>query len=119
MTHPRYELQKTYIATVEGKPDKRSLELLRNGIFIDGYKTKEADVKMLKNYEEYSVIKVTICEGRNRQVKKMFEKINHPVRALKRIKFGNIELRGLNPGDYRKLNDEELNYLEKLKNESR
>ncbi len=115
MTHPRYELEKTYIATATGRPNKHSLDLLRRGMTIDGYKTKGAKVKILKNYETHSVIEVIIDEGRNRQIKKMFEQINHPLKALKRVKVGELEIGGLRPGEYREFNDEEIEYVEKLK----
>lgn len=115
MTHPRYELEKTYIATAIGKPNKHSLDLLRKGMTIDGYKTNGAKVKILKNYETHSVIEVIIDEGRNRQIKKMFEQINHPLKALKRVKVGELEIGGLRPGEYREFNDEELEYVENLK----
>lgn len=119
VTHPRYELDKTYIVTVVGRPNKKSLDLLRKGMVIDGYKTKGAKVKILKNFETHSVLEVTIDEGRNRQIKKMFEQINHPVKALKRIKIGEFEIGGLRPGDYREFNQEELEYVESLKRGNR
>lgn len=119
MTHPKYEIKKTYIATVTGRPNKKSLDLLRGGMTIDGYKTKGAKVKILKNYETHSVIEITIDEGRNRQIKKMFEQINHPVKSLKRISIGDLQIGGLTPGNYREFNEEELQYVEKLKRVNR
>lgn len=117
MTHPRYELEKTYIATVEGKPGKRELEMLRNGIKLDGKFTRDGKFRILRNFGTHSVIEVKIKEGRNRQVKRMFEAVNHPVKSLKRIKFGEIELGGLQIGEYRPFNNEELEYVEKIKDE--
>lgn len=119
MTHPRYEMEKTYIATVYGKPNKYSLDLLRFGIIIDGYKTKEAKIQILKNFETHTIIEIRISEGRNRQIKKMFEQVNHPVKSLKRIKIGEFELGGLQIGEYRKFNTEELEYVERLKSVKR
>lgn len=114
ITHPKNQIPKKYIAIVEGVPNKIELERFRNGIKIDGKKTAKASVKIVKNYEEDSILEITITEGRNRQIKKMCEAINHPVKKLKRISMGEIELRGLDIGNWRYLNDEEIEYLNSL-----
>lgn len=113
--HPRNKIKKTYIATVEGKPSKEGLEKLRNGIFLDGAKTSPAKVDILKVYETDSIVKITITEGRNHQVKNMFLKIGNPVKKLKRISIGEIELGGLEQGYYRPLEKEELDYLRSIR----
>lgn len=115
LTHPKYELSKTYIAKVKQRPNKDSLNKLRRGIYIDGRKTKEAQVKILNSYENETLIEISIEEGRNRQIRKMFDAIGHPIRSLKRIKVGEIEIGGLMVGDYRELNKEELAYITKIK----
>lgn len=115
LTHPKYELSKTYIAKVKKRPNKDSLNKLRNGIYIDGKKTKEAKVKILNSYENETLIEISIEEGRNRQIRKMFDAIGHPIISLKRIKIGEIEIGGLMIGDYRELNKEELAYITKIK----
>lgn len=115
LTHPKYELSKTYIAKVKKRPNKDSLNKLRNGIYIDGKKTKEAKVKILNSYENETLIEISIEEGRNRQIRKMFDAIGHPIISLKRIKIGKIEIGGLMIGDYRELNKEELAYITKIK----
>ena len=117
MTHPKYELSKTYIAKVHGRPDKNSLEKLRNGIYIDNKKTKKAKIKILNNYEDSSLLEIEIKEGRNRQIRKMFDIVNHPIISLKRIKIGEIEIGGLQIGDYREFYPEEMDYINRLKNE--
>lgn len=114
LMHPSTEVDKVYIATVEGTPNKHGLEKLRNGITIDGYKLSKSEIKILKSYNTDSIVKVTIHEGRNRQVKKMFEIIGHPVKKLKRISFGPIELANLELGAYRYLTDEEVKELKSL-----
>lgn len=114
LTHPSKKIDKKYIAIVEGVPNKKELELLRKGVFIDGKKTSPAEVKIAKKFEEDSILDITIHEGRNRQVKKMCETVNHPVKKLKRVSIGEIELGGLNIGNWRFLNDEEINYLKSL-----
>lgn len=117
MTHPKYELSKTYIAKVHGRPDKNSLEKMRNGIYMDNKKTKKAKIKILNNYEDSSLLEIEIKEGRNRQIRKMFDIVNHPIISLKRIKIGEIEIGGLQIGDYREFYPEEMDYINRLKNE--
>lgn len=114
LTHPKNKIQKKYIAIVDGVPNKIELEKLRNGIRLDGKMTAKAIIKMVKNYGDDSILEVTITEGRNRQIKRMFEAVNHPVKKLKRVSMGKIELRGLEIGNWRYLDDEELEYLKSL-----
>lgn len=114
LTHPSKRIDKRYIAIVEGVPNRLELEKLRSGVYIDGKKTSPSDVKIAKKYDEDSILDITIHEGRNRQVKKMCESVNHPVKKLKRVSIGEIELGGLDIGNWRFLNDEELNYLKSL-----
>lgn len=114
ITHPKHEIIKRYIAVVEGTPNKFELEKFRNGLFIDGKKTARAEVKVAKRYETDSILDIMIHEGRNRQVKKMCEAINHPVKKLKRVEIGEIKIGGLDIGNWRYLNEEELKYLKGL-----
>lgn len=112
--HPKHEIEKTYIATVEGTPNAQGLRRLRTGIVIEGKKTSPAKVKILKNFETDSILEVVIREGRNRQVKKMFDAIRHPVKKLMRIAIGNIQLGDLPLGYYRRVTEDELKYLRSL-----
>ena len=114
ITHPSNNVVKKYIAIVEGVPNKKELMQLREGIYIDGKKTSKAKIKILKRFDNDSIIEVNIMEGRNRQVKKMFEKVNHPVKRLKRIAIGDINIGNLDIGNYRFLNDDEVKYLNSL-----
>ncbi|MDR7856173.1 pseudouridine synthase [Tissierella sp.] len=114
LTHPSKEVMKRYIAIVEGVPNKWELEKFRRGLIIDGKPTAEAFIKIAKRYDDESVLDIAIHEGRNRQVKKMCESINHPVKKLKRISIGDLELGGLNIGNWRYLEEEEIQYLKKL-----
>lgn len=114
LTHPSNEVFKRYIAIVEGVPTKYELDRFRNGLVIDGRKTSKANIKVAKRYDDESILDISIYEGRNRQVKKMCEKINHPVKKLKRISIGEIELGGLDIGNWRYLNQEEIDYLKLL-----
>ena len=114
ITHPSNNVSKNYIAIVEGVPNKLELMKLREGLFVDGRKTSKAKIKILKRFDDDSIIEVQITEGRNRQVKKMFEAVNHPVKKLKRVSIGDIQLGNLDIGNYRFLNDEEVDYLKSL-----
>lgn len=114
LTHPSKEILKRYIAIVEGVPNKWELEKFRRGLLIDGKITAEAYVKIAKRYDTESILDISIHEGRNRQVKKMCEAINHPVKKLKRVAIGELELGGLDIGNWRYLEDDEIEYLMKL-----
>lgn len=114
LTHPSKEVMKRYIAIVEGVPNKWELEKFRRGLIIDGKPTAEAFIKIAKRFDDESVLDIAIHEGRNRQVKKMCDSINHPVKKLKRISIGELELGGLNLGNWRYLEEDEVKYLKKL-----
>src|SRR5690606_32472933 len=114
LTHPSNEIPKRYIAIVEGVPNKLELESFRKGLKIDGRYTSRAKIKIVRKYENESILDITIHEGRNRQIKKMCEAINHPVKKLKRIAIGDLELGELGLGQWRYLEDEEIEYLKKL-----
>lgn len=115
LMHPKNNIYKTYIATVEGKPNARELNLLRNGLNLRDLKTSKAKVKILKNFDKDSIVEISIHEGKNHQVKRMFSYIGHEVKKLKRISIGKIELGNLEIGNYRYLNNEEVKYLKALK----
>lgn len=114
LIHPKYEVVKTYIATVKGKPNEENLEKFKNGLEIDGYTTSKADIEILNSVNDKSVVKIQIHEGKNRQIRKMCEKIGHPVTSLKRIAIGDLELGTLKKGCWRFLNDNEIEYLKKI-----
>lgn len=114
LTHPSNKIMKKYVAIVEGVPNRVELENFRKGLLIDGRRTAPASIKINKRFDIDSILDIEIYEGRNRQIKKMCEAINHPVKKLKRISIGEIELGGLDVGNYRFLNDEEVKYLRSL-----
>ncbi|WP_427338755.1 pseudouridine synthase [Caloranaerobacter sp. DY30410] len=114
LTHPKHEIEKVYIAKIKGVPTEKELNEFRNGLKIDNYVTSKAKIKVLKKYNNYSIVKITIHEGKNRQVRKMCEKINHPVIKLKRIAIGKIELGNLKKGNWRYLSKKEIEYLKSL-----
>lgn len=114
LTHPSNEVMKKYIAIVERVPNKVELERFRNGILIEGKITAKAKMKIVKRFDTDSILEIEMHEGRNRQIKKMCEAINHPVKKLKRIAMGEVELGDLRVGNWRYLNDDEINYLKSL-----
>ncbi|GAV11097.1 pseudouridine synthase [Paenibacillus sp. NAIST15-1] len=113
LMHPRHHVEKTYHATVKGVPHGDKLEQLRKGVKLEDGMTQPAaveyhDVDLESNT---ATISITIHEGRNRQVRRMFEVIGHPVTKLKRVKFGNITLQGIPRGKHRVLTKSEVNEL--------
>ncbi len=113
LTHPRHEVERTYEAQVAGTPDNEAIGKLRRGIPLDGRRTMPADVKLLgaRHHERSSVLLMTIREGRNRQVRRMFEAVGHPVQKLKRTRIGPISDRRLRPGEWRDLSAREVSLL--------
>lgn len=115
VTHPRYELERTYEAVVEGVPDERDLERLRRGVPIDGRRTLPALVLLRRILRvrsgEQAVLELTIREGRNRQVRKMCDAIAHPVARLRRIRIGTVTDPALRVGTFRDLTAAEVRAL--------
>tara|TARA_Y100001968_G_scaffold331308_1_gene385586 strand:+ start:557 stop:1267 length:711 start_codon:yes stop_codon:yes gene_type:complete len=107
LTHPRYSHSKTYKVLVKGKPNQNKILQWEQGIFLDGEKTLEAKVDLLENYPNNSLLKVTIREGRNRQIRRVAALLGHPVIDLQRIAIDKINLDGLEEGEWRELNHEE------------
>ena len=114
LTHPSFEVPKTYLVRVKGEMPEHKLAQLRKGVMVDGEKTKRAKVKLLEFKDGESKLQVTISEGKNRQVRKMFEAVEREVVFLKRIAVGELRLGGLPRGGYRYLSDGEVEYLKRL-----
>lgn len=114
LTHPRNEVNKTYVARISGMLSEQERKQLENGVLIDGSKTAPARVKILKKDQHHTRCEITIHEGRNRQVKKMFEAVGKEVEFLKRVAVGDLRLGGLKRGEYRFLKDNEVEYLKNL-----
>jgi 23S rRNA pseudouridine2605 synthase len=116
LTHPRFHVPKTYHATVKGVPHGELLDKLREGVKLDDGMTAPADVEYVDVAEDssMSIIRITIAEGRNRQVRRMFEKIGFPVQKLIRVKFGYLTLHGVARGRYRALTASEVKELQDL-----
>lgn len=113
LTHPKHNIEKTYIAMVDREPSMEDLENFKKGLFIDGRKTAPAEIEIVKK-SKLTTLNIKIHEGRNRQVRKMCAAIGCNVVRLKRISEGNLELGKLEKGTYRYLTDEEIKYLKSL-----
>ncbi|MBS1727300.1 MAG: rRNA pseudouridine synthase [Armatimonadetes bacterium] len=116
MTHPRYGLEKEYQAIVEGVPTEKALDKLRSGVFIDGGKTAPAKVEVVfaDDRKNSTSLRITIHEGRKRQVRLMCDAIGHPVMQLTRIRIGPYFVRGLRPGECKLLSQVEVAKLRKI-----
>lgn len=116
LMHPRFEIDKTYVAKVKGILNKQTLRQLEKGVVIDGKRTAPAKGRILsQDYKkETTMVELTIHEGRNQQVKKMFEAVKHPVMKLKRETYGSLTLGGLQSGEWRELKSFEVNELIRL-----
>ncbi len=108
LTHPSYGVEKEYVAEVEGEPSRAALRSLREGVELEDGLTAEARASLM----DASVVKLTIHEGRNRQVRRMCEAVGHPVVRLVRTRVGLIADRSLGPGEWRELSIDELRSLE-------
>jgi len=113
LMHPSNHIEKVYIAKIQGILTGEEIKKLKNGVFIDGRKTAKAKVKIksINKKTNTSIVALTIHEGRNHQVKKMFEAVSHPVLKLKRERIAFFDLSGLKSGEYRKLNPKEVKQL--------
>ena len=117
LMHPRYELERAYEAGVRGVPDERTLDRLRKGIVLDGERTQPAAVKLLRVIQgktvAHAILEVVLKEGRNRQVRRMFEAVGHPVIRLTRVRIGSVRAGHMKPGDLRELTPKEIASLTK------
>lgn len=113
LTHPRHHVPKTYHVTVEGVPHGTALEKFRQGIQLEDGMTQpaEADYYDIDTEKKQATVRVTIHEGRNRQIRRMFEALSHKVVRLKRISFGELLIGNLKRGLYRHLTKEEIDKL--------
>ena len=111
ITHPKNEVGKTYIVTLKGGITIGHLNALRRGIRVEDYKTSPAEVDLLDSVPGQSRVQITIHEGKNRQVRKMFEALGYTVAALERVAIGNVKLGNLSRGRWRHLTSYEVSYL--------
>ncbi|WP_174734057.1 pseudouridine synthase [Mesobacillus harenae] len=116
LMHPRSGVEKVYVVKTKGIPSREKLKELDRGIRLEDGKTAPARTKMLSmdKKKDSSIIEITIREGRNRQVRRMFEAIGHQVVKLKRERYGTLNLGGLKPGEIRELTPHEVKQLRTL-----
>src|SRR3954454_13649025 len=113
LMHPRNGIEKVYIAKIKGIPTREQLKSLEKGIHLDDGKTAPARAKLISadNKKGSAIVELTIHEGRNRQVRRMFEAIGHPVLKLRRERYAFLTLQGLRSGDARELTAHEVKQL--------
>jgi len=111
ITHPKYHVEKTYIAVIKGGIKVADLHRLRRGVRVEDYTTSPAQVELMDAVDGHTYIKITIHEGKNRQVRKMFDVLGYTVVGLQRISIGQVELGNLPLGRWRHLTSHEINCL--------
>jgi len=130
LTHPKHNIDKIYIAKVTGKMLNSEVQRLKDGVVIDEekpdqtnksyatvckpYKTVPAKVRIIRTDDSTSLVQISLREGKNRQVRKMFDAVGHKVLLLRRVAVGDLKLENLEQGQYRYLTDEEVDYLKNL-----
>ncbi len=114
LTHPSSEISKTYIVRIEGSIEESALAILRKGVTVDGVKYGRCKVKVTGVEDGNTRLEVVIFEGKNREIRRMFEAVEKNVTFLKRVAIGELRLGGLSRGGYRELGEGEIAYLAKL-----
>ena len=111
LTHPSFEMEKSYEALVKGHITSSELDKLKKGVMLDGKKTARAKLRLIKKKGNNSLVEITLTEGRKRQVKRMFERVGHSVLTLKRTMEGGLNLGDLKEGESRLLSKKEIKKL--------
>jgi 23S rRNA pseudouridine2605 synthase len=115
LTHPRHEHDKEYRVLVNGTPSEQTLAAWRRGVVLEGERTAPAAVDVLRKERDATLLRVTMHEGRKRQIRNVAALLGHPVREIQRVRIGPLHLGSLQPGQWRHLTEEELAALEALK----
>ncbi|MFC7060498.1 pseudouridine synthase [Halobacillus seohaensis] len=120
LMHPSGEVDKVYIAKTKGIPSAEQLKSMKKGMMIEGEHMKAAHVKVMssENKKNTAIVQVVLHEGKNRQIRKMFEALGYPVDKLKRERYGSITLQGMNAGDARPLKPHEVKQIRQLAEEN-
>lgn len=116
LTHPKFQVEKTYIAKVTGLVHKASIAKLEKGLTLDGYKSQPAKARIIEinKNKKTSIVELIIHEGKKHQVKKMLKAVGHPVEKLNRDKYAFLTTEGLQSGEWRELKTFEVNKLKQL-----
>ena len=111
VTHPRYEIPKTYELRIRGRLEGEDVRRVESGVWLADGRTGPARIRIRKRGRQISRVEVTLTEGRNRELRRIFAKIGHPVLSLRRIRIGNLSAKGLRLGQFRRLSDREIRDL--------
>lgn len=114
ITHPSGHISKTYVCKIKGIITDEEMDRFKKGVDIGGYVTAPAKIKLIKKYKNNCSVRITIREGKNRQIRRMMDALGHPVIKLERISIGKIYLEDLQKGKWRYLTKEEKKYLKSL-----
>jgi len=114
MTHPRYGVPKLYAVLVRGRIEQKGLHKARGGVWLAEGPTTGMDVRIERAGKDRTYMKVTLREGKNREIRRVFAKLGHPVISLKRVRIGDLNLHGLSEGAWRFLRLDEVNHLREL-----
>lgn len=114
LTHPKHEVPKTYRVKAQGQLSRERQYRLRRGVDIGGFTTSPAELEIIREAEKWTLCEITIHEGKNREIRRMFDAVGNRVLELKRVAIGRIRLGRLAEGHYRKLTREEIDYLKTL-----
>lgn len=113
LTHPRFEMPKTYQVKIRGRMEGPDIEKVKKGVWLSEGKTERAAVKVLHKTKSETLLEVSIRQGLNRQIRRTFAHLGYKVKALKRTQIGNIVLKGLPVGGYKRLTRAQITYLKK------
>jgi 23S rRNA pseudouridine2605 synthase len=113
VAHPRYEVPRVYEAKVRGVPDARALAALRTGVRVEGERLRVDSVRVLEA-DKHAWLELTLHEGKQHEVRRLLEAVGHPVSKLRRVAFGPLTTRGLEPGEFRHLTPQELKSLRRV-----
>ena len=113
LTHPKYELPKTYQIVVRGRVEGADVEKLKKGVWLAEGKTQGAAVKIIRRSHAETTLQVVISQGLNRQIRRMFSQLGFKVKLLKRTQIGDIVLKGIAAGNYKRLTKPQLAYLKR------
>jgi len=118
LTHPRHSIPKTYRVLVKGHPPETVLQMWRQGVVLEGRKTRPAQISLIESFATHSCLEIVLKEGRNRQIRRLSQQLGYPVIKLHRTAIGVIQLQkpkepSLKEGKYRSLTDDEIRFLQK------
>lgn len=114
LTHPRYGVEKTYLAEIKGMIEPEHIEKFKKGIYLPGGKATMENVKVLHRGPRSSLLEISLREGQNRQVRMMLARVGLSVKQLTRVRIGPLTIKGLGPGQYRPITTAEVKSLRKL-----